>query len=95
MSFSLLNFKLIFCIFLHYCGIRLSNIDFVIFASSILRCVCFVVFDLFGCLFRIRRRAQNAPTAKAAIEDEQSFQDEVLFLHLDVEVEVEVEAGLE
>ena len=43
------------------------------------------------------RRARNAPTAEATNEDEQSFQDEVLFLHLDVEVEVEVEveAGLE
>ena len=43
----------------------------------------------------MRRGAQNAPAAEVADEDEQSFQDEVLFLHLDVEVEVEVEAGLD
>ena len=36
----------------------------------------------------MRRGARNAPAAEAADEDEQSFQDEVLFLHLDVEVEV-------
>ena len=36
----------------------------------------------------MRRRAQHALAAEAADEDEQSFQDEVLFLHLDVEVEV-------
>ena len=41
------------------------------------------------------RRARHAPAVEATNEDEQSFQDEVLFLHLDVEVEVEVEAGLE
>ena len=39
----------------------------------------------------MRRRAQYAPAAEAADEDEQSFQDEVLFLHLDVEVEAEVD----
>ena len=43
----------------------------------------------------MRRGAQNAPTVEAADEDEQSFQDEVLFLHLDVEVEVEAGASLE
>ena len=43
----------------------------------------------------MRRRARDAPATEAADEAEQSFQDEVLFLHLDVEVEVEVEAGLE
>ena len=50
-----------------------------------------VVFEsVFFCLFRMRR-ARHALAAEAADEDEQSFQDEVLFLHLDVEVE----AGLE
>ena len=43
----------------------------------------------------MRRRARHALATEAADEDEQSFQDEVLFLRLDVEVEVEVEAGLE
>ena len=43
----------------------------------------------------MRRKARHALTAEAADEDEQSFQDEVLLLHLDVEVEVEVEACLE
>ena len=43
----------------------------------------------------MRRRARDAPAAEAADEDEKSFQDEVLFMHLDVEVEIEVgvEAG--
>ena len=40
---SLLIFELTFCVFLHYCGIRLSNVSFVIIASSILRGVCFIV----------------------------------------------------
>ena len=45
-EFSLLILKLLFCVFLHYCGIRLSNVGFVIIAFSIMRCVCFViVFD--------------------------------------------------
>ena len=49
---SLLIFELLFCVFLHYCGIRLSNVNFVIIASSILRCVCFVVvFDLVWFVF--------------------------------------------
>ena len=43
---SLLIFELSFCIFIHYCGIKLSNVGSVIIASSILRCVYFmVVFD--------------------------------------------------
>ena len=40
---SLLIFELSFCIFLHYCGIRLSNVGSIIIASSILRGVCFIV----------------------------------------------------
>ena len=49
---SLLIFELTFCVFLHYCGIRLSNISFVIIASSILRGVCFtIVFDLIWFVF--------------------------------------------
>ena len=40
---SLLIFELTFCVFLHYCGIRLSNVSFVIVASSILRCVCLLL----------------------------------------------------
>ena len=47
---SLLIFELTFCVFLHYCGIRLSNVSFVIIASSILRGVCFVVVFGFVCL---------------------------------------------
>ena len=34
---------IVLCLFLYYCGIRLSNIGFVIIASSILRCVCFII----------------------------------------------------
>ena len=44
---SLLIFELSFCVFIHSCGIRLSNADFVIIASSILRCVCFVIVFYF------------------------------------------------
>ena len=40
---SLLIFELSFCVFIHYCGIRLSNVSFVIIASSILRCVCLLL----------------------------------------------------
>ena len=36
-------FKLLIGVFLHYCGIRLSNVGSVIIASSTLRCVCFIV----------------------------------------------------
>ena len=42
----------VLCLFLRYCGIRLSNVGFVIIASSILRCICFVVvFDLVWFVF--------------------------------------------
>ena len=40
---SLLIFELLFCIFLHYCGIRLSNVGSVIIASSILRSICSII----------------------------------------------------
>ena len=40
---SLLILELSFCVFLHYCGNRLSNVGSVIIASSNLRCVCFLV----------------------------------------------------
>ena len=40
---SLLIFELSFCIFLHYCGNRLSNVGSVIIASSILRSVCSII----------------------------------------------------
>ena len=40
---SLLIFELSFCIFIHYCGIRLSKVGSVIIASSIQRCVYFMV----------------------------------------------------
>ena len=39
---SLLILELSFCVFLHYCGIRLSNVGSVIIASSILHCICSV-----------------------------------------------------
>ena len=42
-EFSLLIFEISFCVFLQYCGIRLSNVGFIIIASSILRCVCFMI----------------------------------------------------
>ena len=67
-----------FCVFLHYCSIRLSNIGFVIFASSILRCVYFVMFNLFGLSFQNERRARDAPTAEAGDNVEQPFQGEAL-----------------
>ena len=44
---SLLIFELLFGIFLHYCGIRLSNVGSVIIASSILRSVCSIIVFLF------------------------------------------------
>ena len=34
---------IVLCLFLYYCGNRLSNIGSVIIASSILRCVCFII----------------------------------------------------
>ena len=46
---SLLIFELSFCVFIHYCGIRLSNVSFIIVASSILHCVCLLLYMiLFG-----------------------------------------------
>ena len=42
-EFSLLILKLSFYVFLHYCGNRLSNVGSVIIASSIQRCVYFMV----------------------------------------------------
>ena len=51
-EFLLLILNCRFVFFLHYCSIRLSNVGFVIMASSILRCVCFVVvFDLVWFVF--------------------------------------------
>ena len=51
-EFSLLILNCRFVFFLRYCGIRLSNVGFVIMASSILRCVYFVVvFDLVWFVF--------------------------------------------
>ena len=47
---SLLILELSFCVFLHYCSNRLSNIGSVIIASSILRCVSYVVMFDFVCL---------------------------------------------
>ena len=47
---SLLILELSFCVFLYYCGNRLSNIGSVIIASSILRCVSYVVMFDFVCL---------------------------------------------
>ena len=47
--FSLMILKLSFCVFLHYYGIRLSKVSFVIIASSIMRCVCLLLcLILFG-----------------------------------------------
>ena len=37
---SLLMFELSFCVHLHYCGNRLSNVGSIIIASSILRYIC-------------------------------------------------------
>ena len=49
---SLLIFELLFCVFLHYCGNRLSNVGSVIIASSILRIVSYVVmFDFVWFVF--------------------------------------------
>ena len=56
---SLLIFELTFCVFLHYCGIRLSNVGSVIITSSILRCVDFVVVFWFYlvCLLWMRKES--------------------------------------
>ena len=72
---SLLIFELSFCVFLHHCGIRLSNVSSVIIASSILRCFCFTVMFWFYlvCLPWMGRRAQDAPAAEVADNVEQSF----------------------
>ena len=40
---SLLIFELLFCIFLYYCCIRLSNVGSVIITSSILRSICSII----------------------------------------------------
>ena len=88
-EFSLLNFKLMFCVFLHYCGIRLSNVSFVVIASSILRCVCFVIVSGFICLvFFVERRARDAPAAKVAMMLSSPFRTKLLLLLLDVEEEI-------
>ena len=77
---SLLIFKLSFCVFLHYCGIRLSNIGSVFIASSILSCVYFMVMLWFYlvCLLRMRSGAWDAHAAEAVDNVEQSFQDDAI-----------------
>ena len=75
------DLKLSFCVFLHYCGNRLSNVGSVIFTSSILHFVYFIVVLWFYlvCLLRMRRRVWDAPAAEAADNVEQPFQGEALF----------------
>ena len=78
--FSLLIFELSFSVFLHYCGIRLSNVGSVIITSSILCCVCYTIVFWFYlvCLSWMRRRARDAHVAEAVDNVEQSFQEEAL-----------------
>ena len=77
-----LNYHFVF--FLHYCGIRLSNVGSVVIASSILRCFCSIVVFWFYlvCLLWMRIRAWDAPAVEAVDNVEQSFQDDALALAL-------------
>ena len=79
-GFHCWSLKCHFVFFLHYCGIRLSNVGSIIIACSILRFVYFIVVFWFYlvCLLWIRRRAWDAPAAEAADDVEQFFQDEAL-----------------
>ena len=74
------DLKLSLCVFLHYCGNRLSKVGSVIIASSVLRFVCFIVVFLFYlvCLLWMRKRVWESTAAKAVDDVEQSFQGEAL-----------------
>ena len=78
--FFIANLKLSFCVFLRYCGIRLSKDGSIIITSSILRCVYFMIVfcSYLVILLWIRRRAWDAPAAEAADNIEQSFKAEAL-----------------
>ena len=61
---SLLIFEPSLYVFIHYCGIRLSNVSFVIIASSIMS-VCYCVWFYLVCLLWMRSRARDAPAIEA------------------------------
>ena len=84
------DLKLSFCVFfLHYCGIRLSNIGFVIIASSILRCVYFVVmFDFVWFVFSKWGEHEILLLLKHLMMWSSPFRIKLLFLFLDVEEEI-------
>ena len=72
---SLLILELSFYVFIYYCGIRLSSIGLITIASSILRCVYFIVvfWCYLVCLLWMRSRARDAPAVEAVDKVEQSF----------------------
>ena len=91
-GFSLLILKPSFCVFLHYCGTRLSNVSFVVIASSILRCVCFVIVSGFVCLvfFVWEGEHEMLPLLKQLIMLSSLFRMKLLLLLLVVEEEIAV-----
>ena len=89
--FSLMILKLSFCVFLHYCGIRLSNVSFVIIASSIIRCMFVIVFDFIWFVFSEWEVEQEMLLLlKQLIMLSSLFRAKLLLLLLDVEEEVAV-----
>ena len=66
-----LSFKLMFYVFFYYCGIRLSSIGLVILLPVSCVLSTFVISELFELfLFRMRRRARDAPAAEVADDAE-------------------------
>ena len=88
--------NIVLCVLFTIAAIRLSNIGFVIFAPSILRCVCsIVVFDFIWFVFS-RREVEHEMLLllKQLMMLNSSFRTKLLSLLLDEEGEVEVEAEL-
>ena len=89
---SLLILELSFCVFIHYCGNRLSNVGSVIITFSILHCVCFIVVFWFclPCLLRMRGEHEMLPLLKQLMILSSPFMMKLLLLLLDVEEEIVV-----
>ena len=88
--------NIVLCVLFTIAAIRLSNIGFVIFAPSILHCVCsIVVFDFIWFVFS-RREVEHEMLLllKQLMMLNSPSRTKLLSLFLDVEGEVEVEAEL-
>ena len=86
------DLELSFCVFLHYCGNRLSNLCFVIITSSILRWIYFIVVFWFYLVVFSEWEGEHEMLLllKQLIMLSSPFRMMLLLLHLNVEGEVAV-----